>query len=68
MEHEHEGPPRLVAEPANEAHQARGVQHVEVVRGLVEEDEVRVLREGERDPGALALSARDFVDEAVREV
>ena len=67
MQDEDDGLAELVGEASQEPHHRERVADVEVVRRLVEEDDVGVLGEDHGNEGALALAARHFVDEAVGE-
>ena len=67
VQDEDDGLAELVGEASQEPHHRERVADVEVVRGLVEEDDVGVLGEDHGNEGALALAARHFVDEAVGE-
>src|SRR5690606_23757879 len=68
VQHEDDGLAKFGGGATQEPHHRNGMLHVEVVERLVEQHVVGVLRQHHGDKGALALAARDLVEEASREV
>lgn len=68
VQHRDDRDPPLVAQPANRLQEAHLMSQVEVQGRLVEEQELRLLRQGHRHQNALALSARELVGGAARQL
>jgi hypothetical protein len=60
--------PREALSSASRVEDVDLVGEVEIGRGFVEQEQVRMLRQRHRDPHPLALAPGEFVDEAIGEV
>ena len=68
MQHHHDGAAALAVEPGDQVEHLDLVGEVEVRRRLVEQQQVGVLGQGHRDPGALPLTAGELVERPVAQV